>query len=214
MSYELQSSEIKDIAAALAKAQNEIRAARKDKNNPFFKSKYADLTEVWDACRDALSANGLAVTQTTAFEGERIVLVTTLMHISGQWVRGFYPLNPVKNDPQSTGSATTYARRYALSAMVGIVTEEDDDGNKASGKEESKKAPKQDVKPPTAAKPQETKPAAKTEFPTKDTAGNEACGTCGATMILSKNGTHFFCPDWQDGRKHRHPVPTKKGQAS
>lgn len=121
-----QSVEIKDLATALAKAQAEIKGAVKDASNPFFKSNYADLQSVWDACRLPLSKNGLSVAQTTDIVGERLVLVTTLLHSSGQWIRGALPVEPVKRDPQGMGSAITYARRYALAAMVGIYQTDDD----------------------------------------------------------------------------------------
>jgi len=126
------SESIANLAKALSAAQGSIKAALKDSSNPFFGSKYADLTAVWESCRHALSANGLAVTQSTAFIGESLVLETTLMHLSGEWVASVYPIKPVKNDPQGVGSAITYARRYSLSALVGVVADEDDDGNAAS----------------------------------------------------------------------------------
>lgn len=132
------SSNINELATALAKAQGSIKGASKDSANPFFKSKYADLAAVWDACRDALSANNLAVVQTTSGEDvEKVTVITTLIHSSGQWMRGSLVMRPVKNDPQGIGSVITYARRYALAAMVGVAPE-DDDGNAASGKTESK----------------------------------------------------------------------------
>lgn len=126
------SESIANLAKALSAAQGSIKAALKDSSNPFFKSKYADLTAVWESCRPVLSANGLAITQSTAFVGELLVLETMLMHLSGEWVSSVYPINPAKNDPQGVGSAITYARRYSLSALVGVVADEDDDGNAAS----------------------------------------------------------------------------------
>jgi hypothetical protein len=126
-----QSDSIKEIAAALAKAQGEIKGAVKDSTNPHFKSKYADLASVWDACRAALSKNGLAVFQTTETTADGIFLVTTLAHSSGEWMRGTFPVQPVQNTPQGLGSAMTYARRYSLAAMVGVAPE-DDDGQAAS----------------------------------------------------------------------------------
>ena len=99
--------------------------------NEFFKSKYADLASVIDAARNALSKNNLAVIQTTQTINGELVLFTTLSHSSGEWIRGEYPIKPVKQDPQGFGSAMTYARRYAFSAITGIASE-DDDGNAAS----------------------------------------------------------------------------------
>jgi hypothetical protein len=131
-----QSESIAELAAALAKAQGAMNGATKDSDNPFFKSKYADLASVWDACRKPLSDNGLSVVQTTEFipeNPELICIETTLLHASGQWVKGRLVGKPVKNDPQGVGSCITYFRRYSLQSMVGIAPE-DDDGNAASGK--------------------------------------------------------------------------------
>lgn len=127
------SESIAALAGALAKAQAVMQGAKKDSENPFFKSKYADLGSVWDACRDALTKNELAVIQTTEVEDENgsIPVETMLAHSSGEWISGVLKVRPVKDDPQGMGSALTYARRYALSAMVGVAPE-DDDGNAAS----------------------------------------------------------------------------------
>lgn len=127
------SEDIDELATALAKAQGEIKAAAKSKANPFFKSMYADLSAIMEVCRTPLSANNLAIIQVTCFDPENIWLETTLIHKSGQWVRSRYPLRPTKDDPQGLGSALTYARRYSLAAMVGVVADdEDDDGSGAS----------------------------------------------------------------------------------
>ena len=116
------SGTIGKLAEALSKTQGELKEAVRDSNNPFFKSKYADLTSVWEACRSQLSKNGLAVVQTMADNGsERVVIVTTLIHSSGEWIRGRLSVKPVKNDPQGIGSAITYARRYSLAAIVGVA---------------------------------------------------------------------------------------------
>jgi len=128
------SSEIGELAAALAIAQGTMKAAKKDKENPFFKSSYADLASVWEACRDALSKNGLAVIQTTEqSKDQAVVVLTTMVHKSGQWIRGRLSARPAKPDPQTLGSCLTYLRRFALSSIVGISPEEDD-GNSASGR--------------------------------------------------------------------------------
>lgn len=132
-----------------------MKSAAKSKENPFFKSHYADLPAVWEACRDALTKNGLAVIQTPQFEGESVWLETTLVHSSGQWMRSRYPVKPAKNDPQGVGSAITYCRRYALMAMVGVVADDDDDGEAAVGRTTGNgqaKAP-EPAKRPVAAKP-------------------------------------------------------------
>ena len=112
------SESIKELAIALNKVQTELQAAKKGSENPFFHSKYADLLAIWDACRELLTNNGLAITQIADTDSEgRAVLETVLMHISGEWIKGRLPLSPVKTDPQAQGSALTYARRYSLSAM-------------------------------------------------------------------------------------------------
>lgn len=166
----MQSEQINELATALAKAQGAMKSAAKSKENPFFKAHYADLPAVWEACRDALSKNGLAVIQTLQFEGVETWLETTLAHSSGQWMRSRYPVRPAKPDPQGVGSATTYARRYALMAMVGVVADdEDDDGEAAVGRSKAPEPPKR----PVASKPDD---AAKTWARDAETAVR-ACGT-------------------------------------
>lgn len=129
----MMSEAINEISAALAKAQGQIEGASKGKINPAFKSKYADLASIWDACREALSTNGLAVLQIPNETPEGMLLTTMVTHSSGQWFRSSYPVRPVQATPQGLGSAITYARRYALMAMVGIAPE-DDDGEAAMGR--------------------------------------------------------------------------------
>jgi len=131
----MQSETIGKLAEALAKAQAVMEGAAKTSANPFFKSKYADLASVWDACRKPLSDNGLSVTQTCdVLENipDMVVIVTTLMHSSGEWISGKLAAKPTKADPQGVGSTITYLRRYSLQSIVGIAPD-DDDGNAASG---------------------------------------------------------------------------------
>ncbi len=125
------SEQINELASALSKAQGQIEGAKKDKANPFFKSVYADLASVWDACRKPLSDNGLSVTQCPEEADNGIAIETMLLHSSGQWIKSRYTMPVSKLDAQAVGSAITYARRYALSAVVGIAPE-DDDGNAAA----------------------------------------------------------------------------------
>jgi hypothetical protein len=133
----MQTSEnINELAAALAKAQGHMGGALKDSANPFFKSKYADLESVWNACRKALSENGLAVIQTTAGIEGGVVVTTMLAHASGQWVRDTLPLYPKDTSPQGMGSAITYGRRYALAAIAGVY-QTDDDAEAAQGRQEA-----------------------------------------------------------------------------
>lgn len=152
------SEDIKDLAKALSAAQGKIEFAEKSAENPFFHKQYADLASVIKVAKGPLEANGLAVVQTLQYtEAGALVLNTELLHSSGQWISGIYPVNPVKSDPQGLGSAVTYARRYAYQAMLGIAPAgEDDDGNKASGKENpppAREAAKKKPEPPKASGP-------------------------------------------------------------
>ena len=132
----MQSETIGKLAEALAKAQGSMSAAAMDGNNPHFRSRYATLTSVWDACRKPLTDNGLSVVQAFRVDDNGLLLlVTKLCHTSGEWMVSEYPITPVKNDPQGLGSAVTYARRYTLSSIVGVVADDDDDGNAASGQQ-------------------------------------------------------------------------------
>ena len=136
-----QSASIENLAKAMVEVQKNDLFALKDSDNPFFKSKYADLSSVWSSARKPLTDNGLCVIQTNRASGNgAIIIVTTLMHESGEWIRGELALTPDKNTPQGAGSAVTYGRRYGLQSIVGICPE-DDDGNNASGKSGGKPNP-------------------------------------------------------------------------
>ena len=126
-----QSESIKNLAEAMAQAQGAMGAAIKGSSNPFFKSKYADLGSVIEAIKPHFAANGLSYVQFPV-SGESSVGVTTrLMHSSGEWLEQDYFIPLGKMDAQAAGSAITYARRYALQAIAGIPSE-DDDGNAAT----------------------------------------------------------------------------------
>lgn len=128
------SDQINELATALAKAQKQIKPALANAWNPHFKSNYADLTSVWEACREPLASNNLSVTQAAGKdESGKPVLGTRLIHSSGQWIESVMPLILQRQDMQGLGSAITYSRRFALAAIVGVAPEEeDDDGNEAS----------------------------------------------------------------------------------
>jgi hypothetical protein len=130
---DLMSPSIKELAAALAAAQSEMGCAVKDSENPFYKSSFADLENVIEVCRPVLPKNGLSVSQVTRLIGDRMALVTILMHKSGEWLAGEYLLTPAKADPQSMAGAVTFARRYALKASVNM-SDTDDDGESATGR--------------------------------------------------------------------------------
>ena len=129
----MQSEQINELAAALSKAQASITGALKDSANPFFKSKYADLASCWDACRKQLTDNNLSVIQTTDIVLDTVVVRTTLAHSSGQWISGILPVRAKDESPQAQGSGITYARRYALAAIVGLA-QIDDDAEAAQGR--------------------------------------------------------------------------------
>jgi len=127
-----QTENIKELAIALNKAQTEMKAALKDSSNPFFKSKYADFASVWETCRTPLTKHGLAISQLPIQANGMFGVRTILMHVSGEWISEELLLPVTKQDPQAAGSAITYARRYSLSGIVCLATDDDDDGNKGS----------------------------------------------------------------------------------
>ena len=145
-----QSSDITALAVALAKAQAQVKGAQKTEDNPFFKSKYADLASVWEACREPLTTNGLSVVQLPGYSEGVVTVDTMLIHVSGQWIRGTAGTKVSKDDPQGVGSAITYLRRYALAAVAGVAPE-DDDGEGAMKR--SPKAVAKAVLPPLTEKP-------------------------------------------------------------
>ena len=125
------SESIAKLATALAVVQGKLKHAKKDSANPFFKSNYADLESVWEACRSLLAENGLAVMQFPGqYEEGTMSLTTILSHSSGEWISQEMSLPVSKPDAQGSGSALTYMRRYALAAVVGVY-QADDDGNAA-----------------------------------------------------------------------------------
>ena len=125
------SESIDKIAPALVEVQEDM-VAIKDKNNPFFKSKYAPLDEILKSVRPTLKKNGLTVIQGMQSMEKSVVCTTRIMHKSGQWIDSEMPSQVDKQTPQGFGSAATYARRYGLCAALSISTPlEDDDGNKA-----------------------------------------------------------------------------------
>jgi ERF superfamily len=158
------SENLNELATALSKAQAEFKIAGKDKANPFFKSQYADLESIVEACRPALSKNGLSFVQITKITENGTNLVTRLFHASGQWLEGEYPILTIKDDPQGFGSGLTYARRYALAATLGVVSGDDDDGEKAMSRNEPQK-PAFQKKPEIKADPKKEPLKIKNEAP-------------------------------------------------
>ncbi len=170
------SESIKEITGALAKAQVSIDAVVKE-NKAIVKSKkgsassyqynYASLDAVWNACKKALSDNGLAIVQTPSTNGNLVTITTLLSHESGEWIKGDLTIPSPGNGPQEFGSAITYGRRYALTAMLCIAPEEpDDDGAYAQRKYTNQRntAPpaQQQSSAHTQQNPQQQQPPAET----------------------------------------------------
>ena len=146
------------LKTAFAKAQGAFEVPKKTKqyliqNKPV---KYADLADVIEAVRKALSENGLSITHQIGYTDEKFGLTTTLMHAAGASILTWYPLPDISKQnirPQEFGGALTYARRYSVSSILGIASDEDDDGATAPVMEQQKPAPKPTpaVKPPTGS---------------------------------------------------------------
>lgn len=174
------SKDITKLAQALGIFQSQVSAVKKEGKNPFFKSKYATLEDTLDVIKKPMANNGLSFSQLPCGENE---LTTILMHISGEYILATAKMSPKDNTPQGQGSAITYMRRYALSAILGLATEDDDDGNASSTPQN---APKSQYKPPTA--PQSSKPS---NTPTQQSKPSEApiieCSECGAIISVAEN---------------------------
>lgn len=146
------SEQINELAVALNKAQSDFMVAKKDAKNPFFKSKYATLNSVYEAVAQALLSNGFTIIQPICGDS----VETTLIHASGQFITSSCPIVCAKaNDPQAMGSAITYARRYSLASLLGVMTDEDDDGEKAMGRTDKKPVPKKENPAPAPEKQEE-----------------------------------------------------------
>lgn len=189
------SEQINELATALAKAQGQFKNAVMDCINPHFKSKYASLGSVMLAAKEALSVNGLSIVQTLGENEAGVTLETCLLHSSGQWAVGITPLFIDKQTMQGLGSALTYAKRYAASSMLGIVADQDDDGNDAVAHAEPRskplitapyKGPDKDVTEGLLTVPTKMSPNA--EHP--------RCQECGTKMLPSKyKEGDFYCPN-------------------
>lgn len=188
------SEQICELAQALIKVQGQLQPATKDADNPFTKSKYATLNSVMDSCRDALLSNGIWLCQyPVPAEPGYLGLVTKLTHAeSGQWQSSLAVVPLPKVDPQGVGISMTYTRRYTLSAMLGIVTEEDTDGEFASDKPNRPQRQKNAVTAPQRGKT------------TQDDSGispalNRASG--GLSKLPHLDGISYQIVPAQDGRE-------------
>ena len=141
------------LAAALVKAQSAMGGAKKDSTNPHFKTAYADLASVWDACRAPLANAGLSIVQLVSSErlhpseATHAIIETILAHSSGEWVSSTLAVPLTKSDAQGLGSAITYGRRYALAAIVGVCPA-DDDGEAAVARPAQRTQPAQRAQEP------------------------------------------------------------------
>lgn len=153
------SEQVNELAAALSKTQAALNRAKESATNPFLKNSYADLGDIWDAARAPMTENGLSVAQFPTSTAEAIGLTTVLMHASGQWLEDtvYLPLSDErgKSQAQVAGSIISYLRRYGLSAVLGIVTGEDDDGNAGRDPRQQQKRPAQKQQAPAAQPPVE-----------------------------------------------------------
>lgn len=120
------SPETDKLIPALLKAQSEMSPVFKDAVNPHFKAKFADLSSILGMVKPKLNANGILLTQATAWITEGTLLITKLTHTSGQWAESSYMVQAMKSDPQAFGSALSYAKRYSLTSFIGIETTDDD----------------------------------------------------------------------------------------
>jgi hypothetical protein len=219
------SPELDQLATALAVAQGSIQPAIRDRTNPAFKSSYADLASTWDACRVALSSNGLAVSQHPGrLEDGSVTVTTMLLHRSGQHITSVCSALPRDASPASVGSVVTYLRRYGLAAAVG-VSPEDDDGQAAS-QTAAPYAPPQRA-PALAQRVADTfgGRVETVERMTPTPAGiDPSCPTCSGQMWDNREkktnpkAPDFKCRDkncqgviWKHGEKPRGPVPQTRG---
>lgn len=121
---------MKNIAKSLAAFHKEMQPVAKDRANPFFKNRYATLDAILEAIKEPLQKAGLTFVQIP--DGDNGVKTILIDVESGETIEGSMKISPTKNDPQAEGSAYTYSRRYSLSMILGISTEEDDDANAAT----------------------------------------------------------------------------------
>ena len=150
-----QSESVTELAKGLVAMQGKLESVARSSEG--YNYKFADLAACWDSVRKPMTDSGLALVQTTrpAERGEN-VMITTLMHTSGEWIRGEMLIAPIKNEPQALGSSLSYARRYGMMAILGIsAVGADDDGAAASADGNTKSA----AKPKAKATPQVRPPA-------------------------------------------------------
>ena len=152
------SESIKNIAMAMAKFQSEVKNPNSTATNPHFHNKYAPLNEILNDVRPLLTKHGLSIVQFPSGDGDKVSMATLLMHESGEWIESDpIVLKADRPTAQGAGSGITYARRYSISAILGISSEDDDDGNGAvkQTKQKPASAPKKQEKPTDKISPEQ-----------------------------------------------------------
>ena len=219
-----QSPELDQLATALAIAQGTIQGAVKDRTNPAFKSSYADLASVWDACRAALSSNGLSVSQHPGrLEDGSATVTTILLHKSGQHIASVCAALPRDQSPAAVGSVVTYLRRYALAAAVGVAPE-DDDGQAAHHAPSQAPPQRAPVQVQRVAEAFGGRVESVERIAPASSGIDPSCPTCSGSMWDNREkktnpkAPDFKCRDkncqgviWKYGEKPRGPVPQTRG---
>ena len=223
-----QSPELDQLATALAIAQGTIQGAVKDRTNPAYKSSYADLASVWDACRAALSVNGLSVSQHPGrLEDGSATVTTILLHKSGQHISSVCAALPRDQSPAAVGSVVTYLRRYALAAAVGVAPE-DDDGQAASHATPNPQPPRVQAQAQRVAEALGGRVESIERIAPTPPGIDPNCPTCSGLMWdnrpkkqsgdMNPKAPDFKCKDkscqgviWKHGEKPRGPVPQTRG---
>lgn len=198
------SEQIDKLMPAVVKAWSSIEAAVKNSTNPHLKNHYADLSSLMDAIKQPMADNGLAVFQpVSSMEGDLpgAIVETYIMHTSGQWMMSSFSMVSNDRKPQAIGATITYARRYALGAMLGMVAEEDDDGNSGSGTtgpRQSAPRPTPQPQPKPQSAPTKTEPAAEADNDTEVARQlrNKLMELTGTDMTVIKQ---YFKGIWPDG---------------
>ena len=167
------SETIGKLSDALAKAQAEMTSITKDRTNPHFKNRYATLDAILDAIRPTLAKHGLSVVQGASDTTQGFNVETWLIHSSGEYIANVVAVPVSKQDAQGVGSALTYGRRYGVSALLALSTDEDDDGEAAVKKPVAKPEPKRAEPPKAEAKP-DAKPEVHADDPKREWDGTDA----------------------------------------
>lgn len=178
------SDTITKLVAALVKAQAQFETAEMDGYNPHFKSKFATLKSVVAAIRPALTKNGLAIMQFPSADASgKPLLETIITHESGEWISESAPLILSKQDMQGLGASVTYLKRISLSAVTGVVADEDDDGNSTQKKQNAA----------------QTKSETSMTVSAKDV---PPCIHCGSVLFYNTEAKEHYCPKYKDKKKH------------